>query len=142
MLNCETLAFIEEIVRQVTATTSQPQQFYTKEGNSTANTWLENGSINSNIVGVPFGLFNGTLLKVWVGKEITSNCNVGIYTHDGDEINLSLIHTVSMVVGDGRTKSFDVTGVSIPKDKQIAARITSGSAKNIKVYLITNGTLV
>jgi len=142
MLNCEILAFIEEIVRQITATTSQPQQFFTKEGNATSGTWLENGSINSNVVGVPFGLLNGVLIKVWVGKENTSNCSVGIYTHDGDEINLNLIHTVSMVVGDGRTKSFNVTGVSIPKDKQIAVRITSGNAKNVKVYLITNGTLV
>ena len=140
MLDCETLAFIEETIIQVFTNTSKPPHWFTKIGNASSGTYLENGNIPSNVVGLPFGLNNGALTKVWIGKEDPSDVDVGIYTHDGDEINLTLIHTVSMLIADGRTKSFDVSGVSIPKDKQIALKITSGTAKNIKSYIITSGT--
>ena len=140
MLDCETLAFIEETIFQVFVNSSKPNQWFTKTGNVISGAYLNNGGIPSNVVGLPFGLNNGQLIKVWIGKEDASDLNLGIYTHDGDEVNLTLIHTVSMLIADGRTKSFDVSGVSIAKDKQIAIKITSGTAKNIKSYIITTGT--
>ena len=140
MLNCEIMAFIEEMVFQVFVNSSKPPQWFTKIGNAGAGTYLENGGIPSNVVGLPFGLNNGQLVKVWVGKEDPSDVDIGVYTHDGDEINLTLIHTVNMLIADGRVKSFDEHGVRIRKDKQITMKIISGTSKKGKAYIVTTGT--
>jgi hypothetical protein len=79
---------------------------------------------------------------VFVSIEVPTIVKVGIYTHDGNEVNLTLIGTVTTAAS--RTNIFNVN-ISIPLAKQIAVRIepdSPNSAKNADVGLQLTGSQV
>lgn len=112
-----------------------------RSGNVSRNTWLQRaGGVPSNRTGVTVGINNPVLSRIDIGNEDVDTFDVSIYQHDGDGINLVLLTTVSVV--SARTASFtsdDFGLVSATQGKQIAVRITSGSAKNIGVDLTLKG---
>lgn len=142
-LDCSTIALVEQYITQyLLASGSAPYMFTRQTAN--LNTYLDNGNIPSNKTGVPFGLNNGKLGKLWVGNELLTPFDFSIYWHLGDEISLTLLATVTFT-GAARTQLFDASDfgiVAVPKDVQLAGRITAVAAtrpKNIKVYPIVTG---
>ena len=113
-----------------------------RSGNVSANTWLQRtGGVPSNKTGVTIGIGNPVLTRVDVGNEDVGTFDVGIYEHEGDETNLTLLTTIS--VTSSRTASFTETDfglVTATKGRQLAVRVTSGSAKNIGVDVTLKGT--
>jgi|TARA_R110000851_G_scaffold91621_2_gene199986 phage gp45-like len=100
-------------------------------------TWLQIvGGVPSNKTGIPIAITNGELSLISVGNEDLNTFEIGIYEHEGDSINLTLIATVIMV--NERTRNFPLS-VSVTTGRQLAARVTSGSAKNVGVSLQLKG---
>jgi len=107
-------------------------------GNLSTNTWLFNDSVPSNRAGRTVNLIGPAITAVSIANEDINTFDVSFYEHDGDEVNLALMGTVSVVAA----RSFDAF-VTIPliQGKQIAVRITAGSAKNIVVGLQLSGSI-
>lgn len=128
-----------EVFNTVSNTASPPFSFG-RSGNNPTNTWLLRvGAVPSNRTGYNVGFQNAIIKKIVSQTQDLDTYNVGVYTHDGDEVNLTLIHTVNIV--SSRSESFD-TSISVPTGKQLATRITSGSASNVGVDITITGAFV
>ena len=118
-----------------TKVSASPGLGFGRSGNVSANTWLlRTGSVPSNKTGVALGISNPQLKQIDVGSEEVDTYDIQIYEHEGDEVNLTLLTTVSIVAT--RTASFDVNDfgtVTATQGRQLAVKLTNGSAKNIGV---------
>ena len=131
---------------QRTALAASPGIAYGRDGNVSGSVsnpgFLVNNQVFSNRTGVPFGLNDGKLVEIWLGVENPTTCTVRFYWHEGDEINLTTLVDVTLVPGDGRSKTYnegDLGVINIPKDKQLAAAVISGNGKNLKAFVIASG---
>lgn len=143
---CERLAFLEELVIQAIASSNKPPYVWGRPGSHPDGTYLDSNGVPSNEVGIPFGLSNGELKQLWVGNKLLTSFDITLYHHLGDEVSLTSLTTVT-VPAAARTKIFTPTDfglVTIPKDVQLAARVTSSGAptnpRSTKVYAIITGT--
>ena len=131
---------------QIQALSNSPGIAFGRDGNTSGSTinpgFLLNNQVFSNKTGVPFGLNDGALKEIWIGVQDPTDVTIRFYYHDGNEINLTSLATVNLVVADGRNKTFDVGDlgvINIPKDKQLAAAVIGGNGKNIKAFVIVSG---
>lgn len=142
---CETIILIEQHVRLITAGSGKPTYDFGLKGAATALTWLDTQGRPSNKTGIPFGLSNGKLVEIWCGNEDLVEYEFSLYHHEGDEVNLTLLKSVT-VPAAARTKVFsvaDIGDIDVPKDVQIAARVTAVTAanpRNVGAYAIITGT--
>lgn len=128
---------IRELVNRVTVSAS-PGFSFGRTGNLSSGTWLlRPGSVPSNKSGINVGIGTPLLLKVTVASENEDTYSVGIYQHDGNEINLNLVTTVSITAV--RKQVFDLSA-ALEFDRQIAVRVLTGSAKNLGVDLQLSGS--
>ena len=119
------------------STSASPGFSFGRSSNVGANTWLQiTGSVPSNRTGIPVAIQNASLALVSVGNENISTFDITIYEHEGDQINLTTLTTVSVV--SARTGNF-LVDVPVTTGRQLAARVTSGSARNIGVSLQLKG---
>lgn len=146
LISCNDLAHTEELIRQISANSGKPSYSYGYSSTASNLTWLEHGpKVPSNKTGIPFGLNNGQLTFLWIGNSELVAYNISVYWHDGDEVNLTLLKTVT-VPNTARTKTFDVTALGtiiVPKDKQIACRVTDvpgSNPRNIGLHATIIGT--
>lgn len=101
--------------------------------------WLTSEGIPSNVVGVPVLFANASVVSISVGTETESSYTIGVYQHQGNEVGLTQIGTLT--VSGGGSKRFDVdfpvqyTSTNI----QLACRIISGDTTNLKVSLVVKG---
>ena len=120
------------------ADSASPGFSFGRSGNNSTNTWmLRVGGPPSNKSGITVGLTDAEIKKITVSCEDISTFDIGIYSHDGDEVNLTLETTVSIVAA--RSASFTVA-IPIALNKQLAARVTAGSARNLGVDLTLTGS--
>lgn len=132
MISCTTLAHIEEMAKALIAASGRPSYSFGRDGNHPSLTWLDADGKPSNKVGIPFGLNNGQLTELWVGNELLVAYDLTLYHHLGDEVSLTSLVTVSMPAGV-RTKRFTISDfgiITVPKDVQIAAQISSVVSTN------------
>jgi hypothetical protein len=125
---------VQDAIEEIGVSAS-PGFGFGRSGNVTSGTWLlRTGSVPSNKTGVTMGINNPKLKQIDIGNEDISTFDIGIYEHEGNEINLTLLATVSVV--SARTGSFTVLDfgeVIATQGRQLAVRITAGSAKNLGV---------
>lgn len=118
-----------------TKVSASPGFGFGRSGNVSSNTWLlRTGGVPSNKTGVAMGISNPQLKQIDVGSEDVDTFDIAIYEHEGNEVNLTLLTTVSII--SARTASFDVNDfgtVNATQGRQLAVRITNGSAKNLGV---------
>ena len=130
---------IEEIKEELSNLLS-PGYSFGKSGNVTNNTWLwREGNIPSDKTGYTLGAANPVLYRINCGSEQNDTYSISVYMHDGSLINLLLITTVSIV--NSRRQTFYVS-FPLTQNRQIAVRLTSGSAKNLGVDLQATGIIV
>lgn len=130
-------AQLDELATSV-AVSASPGFSFGKGGNLSSGAWLARpGGVPSNITGIPVGLLEPKIVRISVGSQNANTYNIGIYEHEGDSVNLTLLTTVSIVAS--RTEVFEVD-VSITSGRQLAARVTSGSVKNPGVDLQLSGS--
>lgn len=131
-----------EAIRELANTvgvSASPGFSFGRSGNSSSGTWLlVTGSVPSNRAGITVALNNPQITQVFIANENISTFDIGIYEHEGDEINLTLLETVSVV--SSRSASFAVS-VAVTAGRQLATRITSGSARNVNVGLQLKGNV-
>lgn len=108
-----------------------------KNGTSPSGTWLINNDVPSNQVGLPVAFDNGEVDRVIVrNSNDTATFDVEVYEHDGT--TFTLVTTVS--VSSARGNIAEGIGYSTTKGKELAAKVSSGSARNPKVSIIVKGT--
>ena len=133
LLSCNQLAHIEEIVQQIAASSGKPSYSFGYSSAATVNTWQEHGpKISSNKNGIPFGLNNGQITNIWVGNSQLVAFDITAYWHLGDEVSLTALTTVS-IPSTSRIATFNVDDfgiVNVPKDVQIAFRVTAVPGSN------------
>lgn len=127
---------IDELSNTV-ATSASPGFSFGRASNVNTNTWLNCEGVPSNKAGRWVYISNAVVTRVFVSNEQQATFDVSIYYHDGNEINLTLLGTVSVVNVYGDSFSVDFP---VPTDKQLALRITSGSARNVVAGLELQGT--
>jgi hypothetical protein len=119
-----------------------PGFLFSRTGNSRNNDWFKAGENFSNVTGWPFGLNLGQITGIWVGCQNPSTFDISIYEHQGSEVNLTLLTTVSVTVAT--TNAFfypsDFGNIGITQGYQMAARVTSGNLREGKVILFAQGT--
>jgi len=127
---------IEEIANAV-STSASPGFSFGKSGNIAANAYLQNETVPSNISGRYVYITNPVITRVFISVQIASTFDVAVYTHDGNEANITLIGSVSVIASTGG--EFSVSW-PITSQKQLAMRIINGSAKNAVGGLELQGT--
>jgi hypothetical protein len=109
-----------------------------RSGNNSANTWMQVvGGVPSNRAGITVALNSPEIKQVFVANEDISTFDITIYEHEGNEVNLTTLTTVSIV--SARSGSFTLS-VPVTSGRQLAVRITNGSARNINVGLQLAGS--
>ena len=133
----DTQAAIEELQTALTVSAS-PGFSFGRSGNIPANTWLNNETVPSNKAGRFVYISDAAVTKVFVSSEEIDTYDVEVYWHEGDEVNLTLMGTVSIV--SSRGGAFTVN-FPVPTSKQLALKVVNGSAKNIIAGLQLRGTV-
>jgi hypothetical protein len=133
---------VQDAIDQI-ATNAQvsasPSMSWGKAGQANSNTWLENESVASNVVGRVIFLYSPKLAHLYAASQNLDTYSLEIYEHDG--VTYTLLTTVSVVAA--RSASFDFSPtIDLTRLKQLAVKISAGSAKNIVVGAIVRGTSV
>lgn len=128
---------IEELCR-FTAISASPGFTWGRSGNVTSGAWLLNDTVPSNLTGRNVFLYNAVIEMVYTTNEITNTYNLSIYEHDGTVY--TLLTTISLVSAKS-VEVYLVPSVNVTKGKELAARVTSGSGKNITAGILMRGTL-
>jgi len=137
----DTQAAIEEVQYNVSVSAS-PGFTWGRSGNVNSNTWMLNDSVPSNVSGRTIFLNDAIIEKVFVAnQDATSGIIIEIYSHDGDEINLTLLGSVTTVAT--RSNTF-VVSFAIALNKQLSMKLsnTSSNGKNLVAGVLIKGSLV
>ena len=127
---------IRELAADISQTASPPYS-WGRAGNLSTNTWLRNEGVSSNRAGRAVALLNATITRIFVATEDLDTYTITIYEHEGDQINLTALTTLSAVAS--RTADSGTISVSATTGRQLAIRITSGSARNMIATMIVEG---
>ena len=127
---------IEEI-NQTVITSASPGFSFGRASNVNAGTWLQCETVPSNKAGRYVYIANPVIERLFVSNENLATFTIEIYEHEGNEVNLTLLssHTVTAARGDDFT-----VGVSATSGRQLALRLSSGSARNVVAGLELSGT--
>jgi len=124
--------------RNTLQTSASPGYSFGRASNANNNTWLQVETVPSNKAGRYVYINSATITEVFVSVETVSTFDVSIYEHEGDEVNLTFIGTVSIAATRGG--AFPVNW-AITTGRQLAMRITSGSTRNIVAGLELSGSI-
>lgn len=127
---------IDEVANTV-ATSASPGFSYGRSGNTSSGTYLQNEGVPSNRAGRYIYIQNANIERLFISNESISTFTIQIYSHDGDEVNLTLLssHTVTT----SRGGDF-IVNVPVATGKQLALFLSAGSAKNIVAGLELSGS--
>lgn len=131
---------IDELYNTVIISAS-PGFTFSRSGTLPASTWLLADNVPSNVSSRVCFLNSAEIVALFCANQDPSVLKIGIYTHEGDETNLTLLSTVTTAAQ--RTNTFSLS-LSVPYLKQIAIRVESdspNSGKNLDVGLILKGSL-
>ena len=133
---------VESAIKELAATvgvSASPGFSFGRSGNNSNGTWLlVTGSVPSNRAGITVALSNPVITQVFIANENINTFDITIFEHEGDEINLTSLGTVSVVAS--RSATFDVN-FPLTSGRQLAVQITSGSARNVNVGLQLQGSV-
>ena len=127
---------IRELAQNVGQSAS-PGFSWGRSGNLSTNTWLQNEGVNSNRAGRTVTFTSPEITRIFVATEDPDTYTITIYEHEGDQINLTSLTTLSAVAS--RTADSGAITVAMTSGRQLAVRITSGSAKNMVVGMTLAG---
>lgn len=134
----EAQSAIEEVQANVSADLSYSHTMG-RSGSVPSSTYLLNDSIPSNLSGKNNALNNAKIVKVSVSNQGATALTVELLTHDGDEVNLTVIGSVTTPAQ--RSSTFTVS-YPVAVNKQVAIRLAaaSASAKNLNICYQVKGT--
>lgn len=124
-------AAIEEI-----GASASPGFSWGRSGNSSSGTWLNNETVPSNRSGRFVFISNPSLAVIFVSSENLNTYTISVYEHEGNGVNLTLLDSLSVTAARG---AFKTTTVAVTAGRQLAIKVTSGSASNIVAGVILKG---
>lgn len=113
-------------------TSASPGYSFGRSGVTTGGAYLQTQTVPSNVSGMWVYINNAVIAKIFVTNELTATYSIDILYHDGNEVNLTLVGTVTVTAAKG---AFFTVNWSIPTNKQLAVRISPTSASNPKNIL-------
>lgn len=128
-------AAIEEL-SNIVDTSASPGFTWGASGNITSGSWLINDTVPSNKAGRSIFLSSATLEFVFVRCELASTFNIEVYEHDGT--TFTLITTV--IITAARTGDFPIASLPLTTGKELAMKLSTGSAKNPVVGCVLKGS--
>lgn len=128
---------IEELCGEVTQSAS-PGFTWGRSGNVSNNTWLLNDSVPSNKAGRTIVFSNPIITKIFSASEDIDTYDLQVYEHEGDEINLTLLTTLSVVAS--RSGDSGTISVAVTAGRQLAIKLVNGSGKNVVVGIQMKGS--
>lgn len=131
---------VQEAIEEIGASAS-PGFSFGRSGNSSQNTWLRRpGNVVSNRAGVSVAINNPVIKKVAVSNRNVETYEILIYEHEGDQINLTLLDTVTVL--NDRGGIFDVN-ILVTQGRQLAVRIgninSGNNVRDVGVDLVLTG---
>lgn len=135
-IDCVTLAFMEEMIAQLSGFSASPGYTWGDSGNISSGSYLLNETVPSNRAGRIVTLSNGEIAQVYVANQNNSTATIEIVKRVGG--TFSAVTSISL--SSERTKAEDKSGVLVTKGDELACRIASGSVRNVVVGAIIRGT--
>ena len=130
---------VQGAIEEIGASAS-PGFSFGRSGNLSANTWLRRpGNVNSQRAGVTVGIANPVIVEVACSNRNIETYDVEIYEHEGNQVNWTLLTTVSVVAARGGIFSVNVAAT---QGRQLAVRLGttgSGNVRDLGVDLILKG---
>ena len=128
---------IDELADSI-STSASPGFSWGRSGNVSGGTWLLNESVSSNKSGRSVTFNNAEIVRIFSSTENLNTYTLEIYEHEGDSINLTLLTTLS--VSSSRTGDSGTITIPVTTNRQLAIKLSSGSAKNIVVGANLSGS--
>jgi len=122
-------------IPETAGTGASPGFGFGRSGKVSAGAYLLNESIPSNKTGRPVGLTNARIIGVVISNELVNTFTIEIEEHDGT--TYTSLGTFSLTAE--RYKSFPGLSISITAGKELAVKVSSGSAKQPLVILYVKG---
>lgn len=120
---------VQGAIEEIGASAS-PGFSFGRSGNLSQNTWLRRpGNVNSNRAGVTIGISNPVIVAVSCSNRNIETYDIEIYEHEGNEINLTLLTTVTVTAARGGT--FTVNAAAT-QGRQLAVRLGSTGTGNVR----------
>jgi len=118
-------AAIEEI-----GASASPGFSFGRNGNLSQNTWLRRpGNVPSNRAGVTLDIANPVITRISAANRNVETYDIEIYEHEGNQVNLTLLTTVTVTAAT--SQSFSVS-VPATEGRQLAVRLGSSSTGNVR----------
>jgi len=110
-----------------------------RSGTTTSGTYLQTiAGVPSNKSNIPVNITLPKIVRITAGTEDLDTYTLQIYEHEGNEINLTLLTSISSVAV--RSADSGVISVTMTSGRRLAAFLSAGSGKNLTVQLIVKGT--
>lgn len=126
---------VEDAIKEIGASAS-PGYSWGRGGNASTGTWLNNEGVSSNRSGRFVFIQSPVLAQIFVANRDVATYTVGVYEHEGNEVNLTLIDTISITSARGGTKS---SNISVTQGRQLALRVDAGSGQDIVAGVVLKG---
>ena len=120
---------VQDAISEIGASAS-PGFSFGRNGSLSQNTWLRRpGNVPSNRAGVTIGISNPVVVGVACANRNVETYEVEIYEHEGNQVNLTLLGTVTVTAAtsDTFTVNFPAT-----QGRQLAVRLGSTSTGNVR----------
>lgn len=119
-------------------TGASPGFSFGRSGSVRSGAYLSNESVPSNTTGKPIGLSNGRIVGITVSNEKANTFDVELEEHNGTIF--TSLGTFSLL--NERSKTFLNLDIPVTAGLELAAKISSGSAKNIVVVVYIKGDAI
>jgi hypothetical protein len=125
-------------VPESSGTGASPGFSFGRSGNVSSGAYLLNESVPSNVTGRPIDLSNGRITQVSISNESSATFTIELEEHNG--VTFTSLGTFSLSAE--RSKDFSSLNISLSAGKEMSAKVSSGSGKNIIVTVYVKGDAV
>lgn len=125
-------------IPESSGTGASPGFSFGRSGNATSGTYLQNETVPSNITGRPIDLNSGRVTQVSISNENANTFTIELEEHNG--VTFTSLGTFTLTAE--RSKKFSGLNIPISSGKEMSAKISSGSCKNVVVTVYVKGEAV
>jgi hypothetical protein len=128
---------VQQAIEEIGASAS-PGFSWGRSGGLLSSTWLQvDGGVPSNSAGRYVPIASPVVALFFCSSDTVSTFTLTVYEHDGNAINLNAIGTLTITAARGGNTG----AISWPtsQGKQLAVRLTAGSANNLVAGAILKG---
>lgn len=122
-------------IPESSGTGASPGFSFGRSGNVTSGAYLLNESVPSNVTGRPIDLDNGRITQVTISNESANTFTIELEEHDGT--TYTSLGTFSVTAA--RSASYSSLNITLSPGKEMAAKVSAGSAKNVIVTVYVKG---